>query len=231
MRDLTHIVIHHSASARNTTTVALIDQWHRARGFDGVGYHFVITSDGKTHAGRHIDRPGAHVAGHNADTIGICVVGDNTKPGERWNPAQVTALLRTIDMLRAIHPVLKVVGHRDLAPTECPGLEIADVLTSGRLSENRPQEVISMTAPAPVPVSGDRPASTPIEGGIRDTIKITLVALLLKYMPAELADQTAALVAGVAAGALTFLGKVFRNWLDGANAPLWLKAVGKLLPF
>ena len=36
----TWIIIHHSDSAYGSA--AIMDQWHRARGFDELGYHFVI---------------------------------------------------------------------------------------------------------------------------------------------------------------------------------------------
>mgnify|MGYP001186347273 CR=1 FL=1 len=39
-------VIHHSASGRDSTSVADIARWHRERGFSQIGYHKVILGDG-----------------------------------------------------------------------------------------------------------------------------------------------------------------------------------------
>ena len=227
MRALTQIVVHHSASSRDTTTVEQIDRVHRARGWQGCGYHFVITGEGVIHATRPVSMIGAHVKGHNANTIGVCVTGDNTRPGQRWSQAQVRSLLHCIDMLQEVYPYLLVVGHKDLAPTLCPGLDIETVLTSGQMPPDLKEKTMSM----PTVATSPREASSPTFGGIRDSIKIALLALLLKYLPQEMADQTAALIAGAVAGLLTFAGKTLRNWLDSGNAPGWLKLVGKLLPF
>lgn len=38
-------------------------------------WHFVIKKDGDLEFGRPVARSGAHVSGHNKDTIGICLIG------------------------------------------------------------------------------------------------------------------------------------------------------------
>lgn len=53
MRKITEIIIHCSATKEGMDfTVEDIDRWHRQRGFDSIGYHFVIYRDGSLHAGR-----------------------------------------------------------------------------------------------------------------------------------------------------------------------------------
>ena len=47
MRQINKIVVHHSASKQSTTRDQ-IDRWHKDRGWSGVGYHYVIESDGST---------------------------------------------------------------------------------------------------------------------------------------------------------------------------------------
>src|SRR3546814_10318875 len=37
-----------------------IRQWHRAKGWRGIGYHYVIKRDGSVEKGRADDQPGAH---------------------------------------------------------------------------------------------------------------------------------------------------------------------------
>jgi len=85
MRTIDTIVIHQSDSAFGTAT--LIDQWHKARGFRMIGYHRVILNgmvrawqwrpecDGMIQEGRPYEMVGAHVAGHNRHSIGICLIG------------------------------------------------------------------------------------------------------------------------------------------------------------
>ena len=71
MRTITLIIIHCSAvRPYQTSTAAQIDSWHRARGWNGIGYHYVILRDGTVQPGRPEDAVGAHCVGHNAHSIG-----------------------------------------------------------------------------------------------------------------------------------------------------------------
>lgn len=51
-----------------------IHRWHKERGFDGIGYHYVICVDGTIEKGRPGYWEGAHCRGHN-EKIGICLIG------------------------------------------------------------------------------------------------------------------------------------------------------------
>lgn len=130
MRTIKKLVVHHSGSPRDTTTVDLIRKWHLDRGFSDIGYHFIVLGDGTLHRGRPLHEIGAHAKGANSDSIGICVVGDNTQPNQRWNHAQEDALLTVIDALEFLIPDIDVVGHRDvgMTKTECPGIDIKEWL-------------------------------------------------------------------------------------------------------
>jgi hypothetical protein len=56
--------------------VADIRRWHiQQRGWRDIGYHWVIDHDGAFAPGRAETEIGAHVEGHNAGTIGICLLG------------------------------------------------------------------------------------------------------------------------------------------------------------
>jgi N-acetylmuramoyl-L-alanine amidase len=85
-KDINEIIIHCSDS--DFGDVDLIDQWHKERGWDGVGYHYVITNgiiahgneydpkmDGEIQKGRELAVMGAHCRGHNYNSIGICLIG------------------------------------------------------------------------------------------------------------------------------------------------------------
>lgn len=64
------------------------------RGFDDIGYHFVITKDGTVQVGRSIEKPGAHCKGHNLTSIGVCLVGkpDMQRPESDFTDAQMRTL-------------------------------------------------------------------------------------------------------------------------------------------
>ena len=126
MKQITTLVIHHSASGRDTTTLGEISHWHIDRGWKDIGYHYVIEGSGIVRIGRRLPETGAH-APPNADRIGVCVTGDNTVTGELWNAEQIAALHTLVNALRVVVPWIEVTGHRDvMAPgyTECPGLDI-----------------------------------------------------------------------------------------------------------
>ena len=130
MTNITHIVIHYSATARGQhITVADIDKWHKKRGWRGIGYHYVVYLDGSVHKGREENEIGAHVANQNTGKLGICYIGGTEvgKPDVGLNtltPEQEEGLIRLIQDLIVKHPSALVVGHRDLAATQCPGLDI-----------------------------------------------------------------------------------------------------------
>ena len=60
MRKIDSIIVHCSATkAGQDFTAADIDRWHRERGFNGIGYHYVIRLDGRLEKGReHIAKVG-----------------------------------------------------------------------------------------------------------------------------------------------------------------------------
>jgi len=125
MRAIKRLVIHHSASSTQTT-VAQIREWHVARGWSDIGYHRVIEGDGSILDGRPVQTIGAHAKGSNRDSIGICVVGDNTREDRKWTKPQERSLSIVIRYYQELYPGITVLGHRDApgARTECPGLDI-----------------------------------------------------------------------------------------------------------
>jgi len=103
--DLSRAVIHHSASA--DVSAKTIDTWHKARGFDGIGYHFVIRTDGSIEKGRNINKIGAHSKGRN-NLVGICLTGN-----DKFTEAQKKSLISLLNQLR----ISNIERHHE----ECPG--------------------------------------------------------------------------------------------------------------
>ena len=126
MRKINEICIHCSATPEGRhVTVATIRKWHKARRWKDIGYHFVIYLDGSVHKGRPVEQTGAHVAGRNKNTIGVCYVGgvekDGKTPKDTRTPAQKSALLILLKQLLRDHPGIKVIsGHHDYAAKACP---------------------------------------------------------------------------------------------------------------
>ena len=118
MRAVNKIVIHCSATREGVNvSAATIDTWHRKRGFDQIGYHYVIGLDGAIQAGRPVNIMGAHVGGGgNSASIGIAYIGGvdaNLKAKDTRTEAQKVALIKIIKILKNIYPEASIHGHRD----------------------------------------------------------------------------------------------------------------------
>ena len=128
MRKITELIVHCSATPEGKSfSVADIDRWHRQRGWNGIGYHFVIYLDGSIHTGRRLSQIGAHCKGHNANSIGICYIGgcnsDGKSPKDTRTAAQKTALSTLLKELKKQFPNASIHGHRDFAPKACPSFD------------------------------------------------------------------------------------------------------------
>jgi hypothetical protein len=123
-----YIVIHHSATEGGSA--ALFDEAHRKKGWDGLGYDFVIgngkgATDGLVEVGWRWreQKVGAHAGNKlmNEQGIGICLVGDFTRTRPTW--AQMRALTRLCNFLSAYCgiPRENYRLHGDVRDTTCPG--------------------------------------------------------------------------------------------------------------
>jgi hypothetical protein len=132
------IVVHHSATPAGGA--ARFDREHREKGWDELGYDFVIgngtdTADGQIEVGSRWTKQkiGAHAKTpdnwYNEHGIGICLVGDFD--GSRPTPAQMRSLARLVAyMMKTYHiPADHIVGHGDTKATHCPGryLSVSEV--------------------------------------------------------------------------------------------------------
>lgn len=120
MRKINWIVVHCSATKPGMQVNArVIDGWHRKRGWQGIGYHFVVLEDGTVETGRPLERPGAHCTACNADSVGVCYTGGldrNGKPADTRTPQQRKAMAELIRKLQERFPGAEVTGHRDWSP-------------------------------------------------------------------------------------------------------------------
>ena len=134
MREIDTIIVHWSATpagwyaARPVEDVlAEIDRMHRERTppFRMVGYHCLIHKPGTSIQGREDSAVGAHAVGHNATSLGVCVIGG---PNDPWTPEQWAALEAYIHEKKALYGIKddRILGHRDMpgAATLCPGRNI-----------------------------------------------------------------------------------------------------------
>lgn len=131
-RLINKIILHCSATPEGKDfTVADIDKWHKARGWQGIGYHYVVYRDGSVHVGRSEDKVGAHTSGHNANSIGVCYIGgiasDGKTPKDTRTDLQKAALSGLIAGLKRKYPNATIHGHYEFAAKACPSFKIEDL--------------------------------------------------------------------------------------------------------
>lgn len=145
IRPLTNLIVIHCAATDDAMDIgaAEIDRWHKQRGFERIGYHFVIRRDGRIEKGRGLHERGAHAGGHdraavgaaalayNDRSVGICLVGgveadDAMRARDNFTPPQWAALKALVETMLTIFPGAQVIGHRDIAiaPKACPSFDV-----------------------------------------------------------------------------------------------------------
>lgn len=112
------VVIHCSDSPNHMEfTAADIHKWHQEKGWSGIGYHYVITRSGQPETGRPEYWTGAHVKGHNKDSIGICMIGRDKFTWRQFK----TLFDELIPQLEKRYGELNIKGHYEFEKGKtCP---------------------------------------------------------------------------------------------------------------
>ena len=164
------MTIHHTASPNDGPDAAgrmrQIQAFHiDGRGWCDIGYHFVVSQAGDIFQGRSDERrPGAHVGGHNAGNIGVCLMGhyDEQVPPE----AQIEGAARIVGWASRTYDISldrdTVRGHQEWPgqATACPGRNLLprvdDILVlAGEVDDPPPPPPDA--APPPPPPDAARP--------------------------------------------------------------------------
>lgn len=125
-RKIEYIAIHCTATKEGYPFYAKdIEQWHKSRGWSGIGYNYVIDLKGDIELGRDVNLVPAHVVGYNSNSIGVVYVGgldSNMKPKDTRTIEQKESLLKLLKELKKIYPTAIIQGHRDFPKVakECP---------------------------------------------------------------------------------------------------------------
>ena len=128
MRKINEIIVHCTATAEGKNFKAAdIDRWHKAKGWNGIGYHHVVDLDGTVEPGRPENEVGAHCLKHNANSIGVVYVGglasDGKTPKDTRTSKQKAALVKLLTELKNRYPNATIHGHRDFAAKACPSFD------------------------------------------------------------------------------------------------------------
>ena len=133
MRQINEIIVHCTATRADWWSdrssrdkVEEVRRWHvEDRNWRDVGYHWLIDLDGSVIKGRDESVTGAHVAGHNANSIGISLFGghggsNDDKFEDNFTPEQDASLRQLIREIKDRHSITKISGHNEYANKACP---------------------------------------------------------------------------------------------------------------
>ena len=119
MRQRTDYIVLHHVGANGSFTPEQIHQMHLANGWRGIGYNFYVRRDGTIYHGREENAAGGHTKGYNSRSVGVCFEGNFEN--ETMSEAQIKAGQALVKYLKYQYPRARVVRHRDLNATACPG--------------------------------------------------------------------------------------------------------------
>ena len=146
---VTHLIVHHSAGQTTSSDFAAVvrsywDLHVNGRGWADIGYNWLVDGNGVIYQGRAFNLDGnknvigAHFSGYNANTMGICVIGNynNTMPtGDAlfslnemlaWKASELEIdPLGTAQHYSPGGNIHRISGHRDSGVyTDCPGHQL-----------------------------------------------------------------------------------------------------------
>jgi hypothetical protein len=195
----THLIVHHSAGQTNSSDFAAVvrSYWtlHTTspRNWADIGYNWLIDRNGVLYQGRafatsgNMNVVGAHVAGRNSFTMGVCVIGDysnsmptSTSLTQLRNVLAWKANERSIDVLgistQAGEQKRNISGHQDMTATQCPGFTFYRHLPTMRERTNAylNPPVIAETTPN---IDSEKPSEVALNATIK-TNRANVVAFV-----------------------------------------------------
>jgi len=128
------ITIHHTGriidqELDGAELMRVVEREHRKKGWAGIGYHFVISADGRVWEGRPLRFQGAHARGdNNVGNIGISVAGNFDR--QQLSPLLERRLRHLLDVLRRTYriPPHAVHGHEHYTIAAGPGAALARIV-------------------------------------------------------------------------------------------------------
>lgn len=144
-REITTVIWHWTANYTNQGHIGSeqIDKIHKNRGFNEIGYHFIIKRDGSLQVGRGINKTGAHVKGFNTGSVGISFVAGYKCSSDKYagvpphsevgkesiTQAQQATMFRFMKAWYTVFPGGQAWGHADFPRNKGkvdPGFSVAN---------------------------------------------------------------------------------------------------------
>lgn len=133
------IILHDSHTSPDIERGVNVLRWQgRKMGLLEIGYHFVIDRDGHRTETRPQALIGSHCAGHDMDSIGVCLIGGLDPAGNRvdnFTEDQRRTLFDLLRILKRQYPGVTLLGHsetkgnrvRSAELAHCPACDMGDL--------------------------------------------------------------------------------------------------------
>lgn len=137
MKEVEGIVLHNSG-VTVLQSVKVIHNYHKNKGWAGIGYHYYVRKDGSIYRGRTENMAGAHCPGVNSISIGICAEGNFNE--EIMSEVQKQAIIELVKDIKSRYNIKWIKGHREILATSCPGANFPlEEIKTAVESEKEPQ--------------------------------------------------------------------------------------------
>ncbi|XP_046666901.1 peptidoglycan-recognition protein SB1-like [Homalodisca vitripennis] len=123
------VIIHHSGGNNNCSgrpcsqIVRNIQHYHmHEKNWADIGYNFLVAPTGEVFEGRGWGIVGAHAVLYNHKSVGICLIGDyhQIDPPQVQMTAAKELIMQGVSKGK-INRFYKLIGHRQIRATTCPG--------------------------------------------------------------------------------------------------------------
>lgn len=111
MRNITHLVVHCTATPKNTTIASIRRYWKEALGWKSVGYHKIVETNGNIVQLAPDSAITNGVQGHNSTSLHVSYIGGKDKDDRTIQQRQAIAGV-LLEWLKK-YPTARICGHRD----------------------------------------------------------------------------------------------------------------------
>lgn len=154
------ITVHHTVTPTHDSMspearLRQIQAYHQnVQGWCDIGYHFLVSRDGRIWEGRPMYRLGTHVGNNNSGNVGISFMGTYTT--DAATSTQVNNVGKLVKGIASKYGFAisstKVKGHRNYNQTSCPGnklyTQLPSIINAAKGTSSAPPP---STTPAPSP--------------------------------------------------------------------------------
>ncbi len=150
---------------------------HLERGFNDIGYHYVITPRGDVLPGRSEELPGAHARGVNNESLGVCCIGNFDVEDIPTVQFEALAVLVVDLALRYDITPTHIIGHSDVSAF---AVEATSTVCPGKFLQSRLDELRARVAVVAHPdLLGSSIRFDPISG--RDCVNVSGILCGRRY--------------------------------------------------